>query len=933
SKKLQNFGKDNLSDIMHFTATGFKDVFNCKTVRIYLEDLYEGMLICQYVTGQNQTDENRITQFISPKTSIISQAFYENNPVISWDLKEDFPKSPFEKLLGINASAAFPITFQLNPIGIVSLDWEEKGGSISPVHVEKIQSFLSEHGSIIDRAKRFHQKINFSKHLDLARKKEAAWTMLRSAVKLIDKLSLASVLVPVSQKTEPSSQKTPTALVEILAAYSKNEGDAFIYNAKDKMSVLDDQNLINRIIKYDPTKGLIACEPTQRSVYIENVLDEKFMRKPLAKKIDLVSLYQIPKFNKRSGSFICAVNYYTNSLHRFNTVEKRLLEEHASMVEKLVLEEGHARVEIQVLSEIEELLSERDDSLQTFLNKILDKTSELLGADSGTISIMKNIDGKPWLIVENDRGGVVGAKSRGWKKNHIPPLAVGGEDITEEGRSLTGYCAHTARPFLIKDVTDPLQTLGYYKRLSFSIQSELAVPIISGNSVLGVINQDSFQKQYFTKEHQDILQIIAQLISQKVSNLIQIEDLKQEIDYLARDIAYRDPKVSSYYFGNIIGKSENINTLVNQIDTVAGSICNRMLRWESKDQRESLTGLPSLLLTGKTGTGKEFFFNNIYSRLTEIFQEEKGLKFELPLKKTNIAAYSGELTYSELFGHKKGAFTGAESNRRGILEEANGGVVFLDEIGDADPKTQVQLLRFLDTGVFMRLGENAPRYSRIFLVAATNKNLVEEIEKGLFREDLYHRLNELSFHIPSLNKRKEDIEDLAIHFLGRLFHTYKNKSLDEPKPYLEKGAIDYLKSHHFRGNVRELKNILLRALLFCKGSTLTKADIIEACRVKERPSASEHDFSNNGLTEKILSKLETGESNFWLEVHRPFKNKDMTRDTVITLIHTAKSRYRTNLPGLALKLRACENHSNPEEKQKFISFKNFLYKTIKISDN
>lgn len=933
SKTLQHFGKENLSDIMHFTATGLKAIFKCKMVRIYLEDLYEGMLICQYVTGQNQTGENRITQHISPRTSIISRAFCENNTVLSWKLSEGFPKGPFEKLSGINASAAFPLTFQLHPIGVLSLDWKDSGEFLTAAQIEQVQSFLIGNGAVIDRAKRFHQKINFSKHLDLARKKEAAWTMLRSAVKLIEKLSLASVLVPVSPASTPVSGDAPTDLLEILAAYSKNEEDAFIYNVKDKMSVLHDQNLINRILNYDPARGLVAREAGQRPVYIENVMGEKFTRKSLARKIDLVSLYQIPKFDKKSGRFICAVNYYTNTPHRFNPFEKRLLEEHASMVEKLILEEGQARVEIQVLSEIEELLSDRDDSLQSFLNKILDKTSELLGADSGTISIMQHIDGKPWLVVEEAPGKIVGAKSHGWKKNKIPPLAVGGEEIPQEQRSLTGYCAHTARPVLVKDVSDAAQTLNFYKNLSASIQSELAVPIISGNSVLGVINQDSFQKRYFTKEHQDILQIIAQLTSQKMANLIRIEDLKQEINYLARDIEYRDPKVSSYYFGNIIGKSENINTLVSQIDTVAESICNRMLRWESNHQREALTGLPSLLLTGKTGTGKEFFFNNIYSRLTEIFEKEKGGKFELPLKKTNIAAYSGELTYSELFGHKKGAFTGAESNRRGIFEEANGGVVFLDEIGDADPKTQVQLLRFLDTGVFMRLGENEPRYSRVFLVAATNKNLLDEIDKGLFREDLYHRLNELSFHIPSLNKRQEDIEDLAIHFLGKLFHTYRKKNSDEPKPYLEKDAIDYLKSHHYRGNVRELKNILLRALLFRNGPALTRGNIMMACRVKEKYSASANDFSPHRIAEKILDKLETGESNFWTEVHRPFKNNDLTRDTVKTIIHAAKSRYRTNLPGLAVKLRACDNHTDPPEKQKFISFKNFLYKTVKFSDN
>ncbi len=253
---------------------------------------------------------------------------------------------------------------------------------------------------------------------------------------------------------------------------------------------------------------------------------------------------------------------------------------------------------------------------------------------------------------------------------------------------------------------------GFYKNLSSQIKSELAVPIIHGNRVLGVINQDSFRKNFFTQEHQKILQIISSLISPKVYNLKQIENLKQEIGQLRQDIEYRDPKVSSYHFGNVIGKSQNVHSLVYQIQTVVESICNRMQNWEKSPLQETITGLPCLLIQGQTGSGKEFFFNNIYSHLNKNFQKEKGSTFKLPLKKTNIAAYSGELTYSELFGHKKGAYTGAEFNRQGILEEANGGIVFLDEIGDADPKTQVQLLRFLDTGVFMRLGENQPRYSK-----------------------------------------------------------------------------------------------------------------------------------------------------------------------------------------------------------------------------
>lgn len=936
SQRLENFGKENLLDILHFTATGLRNIFNCKMVRIYLEDLYEGMLICQYVTGEKHRDDGAITQFIAPPKSVMSKAFFENETVLSWSLPAEFipVESPFEQISGIMASAVFPLSHQLRPIGTVSLDWGESGEFLTTAQVESVTAFLSGITYVINRAKRFNQQISFSRHLDLARKKEAAWRMVRSAVKLIDKLTLASVLVPASAKNLRTRKSEPTDLIEVLAVFSKSKEDALVYSNKDQMSILNDRNLINRIVDFDQKKGLIIRDRELEAVYIEDVMDEKFSRKAIAEKIELVSLYQIPKFDSETGRFICAVNYYTSEPYKFSQFEKRLLEDHASMIETLILEESPEHIEIQVLSEIEELLSDKDNSLQTFLHKSLDKISELIGADSGTISVLKMIDGKPWLIVESEDGKLIGAKSRGWMKSRIPPLPVGGKELPEHLKSLNGYCAHTARPILVEDVNDNKTTQGFYKSLSPSIRSELVVPIIHGTSVLGLINQDSFRLKYFSQEHRKILQIIASLISQKFHNLKQIEELRQELSQVNHDIGYRDPKVSSYHFGNVIGKSRKIHHLVSQVNTVVESVCNRMLHWGTGRDRETMTGLPCLLIYGETGTGKEFFFNNIYSRITEFFQMVKGPNHKVMLRKTNIAAYSGELTYSELFGHKKGAYTGAEFNRQGILEEADGGVVFLDEIGDADPKTQVQLLRFLDTGVFMRLGENQPRYARIFLIAATNKNLREEIANGRFREDLYHRLSALSFPIPRLNERSEDIRDLATHFLGILFNAYRKEGEDSSPPQLENAAIRYLEKHDFRGNARELKNILLRALLFRKGPVITQEDIAEACRAEPTYTPIHQETTTEeDQIQSLLSRLETGEGDFWTDVHAPFRKNQLTRDAVINLMDLARERYRANLPGLAVKLGVCKEEFalDPAEQKKFTSFKNFLYKTVRIS--
>ena len=935
TEQIQVFGKENLSDILHYTAIGLKSIFGCLMVRVYLEDLHQGILICQYMTNNKKPYEQQITKFISPRDSITSQSFYENKIIRSWNLSEWFIKNrnPFEKMSGIKTSVVFPITHELRPIGTLTLDWERDGKFISNENIDEVNNFLTNISMVLDRAKRFHQQISFSRNLDVARKKEAAWMIVRSAVKLIDKVALASVFIPASSKFSKLKPVNPTDLVEIIAVYSKNKEDVPLYLDKEILSVLNDENLINRIVKYSKKNGLVIRKENQAPIYIQNIWEESFARKEVIKKIDLVSLYQIPRYDHQSGKFICSVNYYTNEIHQFSQIEIRLLKEHAAMVEKSILRDSSAHIEIEVLGEIEGLLASKHEVLPSFLHKILNKTSELIGADSGSISILKIIDGKPWLVVENKDGSFIGAKSRGWTKNKIPALRVGGDDLPDSLKSLNGYCAHTAQPIMYSNVKDTILTNGFYKNLSPAISSEMAVPIIFGNRVIGIINQDHFQKNYFTIEHKRIVQIIASLISQKVNNLIHIQELQREITQLRQEVEYRDPKVSSYYFGNVIGRSKTIHSLVSRINTVVESVCNRMLKWDTAQSSETNMGLPSLLIHGETGTGKEFFFNNIYARITEIFKQTNGDDFKLILRKTNIAAYSGELTYSELFGHKKGAYTGAEFSRQGILEEANGGVVFLDEIGDADPKTQVQLLRFLDTGVFMRLGENQPRYSRIFLIAATNKNLRKEINEGRFREDLYQRLNALNFRIPTLNERQEDISDLATHFLGILFQAYKKGNTNEAFPKIETSAIDYLINHKYRGNVRELKNILMRAMMFRQGSLIKLKDIVEACQ-SESPNGSDALKQSVDHIDSILKRLEVGEGDFWSQVHKPFKENIITKGTVKDLIQTARNRYQANLPGLAVKLGACTRHyqSNSKELKKFTSFKNFLYKTVKISE-
>ena len=197
---------------------------------------------------------------------------------------------------------------------------------------------------------------------------------------------------------------------------------------------------------------------------------------------------------------------------------------------------------------------------------------------------------------------------------------------------------------------------------------------------------------------------------------------------------------------------------------------------------------------------------------------------------------------------------------------------------------------------------------------------------------MFHRLNALSFRIPSLDERRDDIQDLAIHFLGRLHFAYRKVNQDEPPPYLDPPAIEYLKRRNYRGNVRELKNILLRALFFRKGPIIKREDIEAACQ-DDSPLESQH-YGHEEISSSLLDNIENQGNDFWTVLYQPFKSKEITRDTVRNVIENARDKYQTNLPGLAIKLKVCgeDFRDNPEENKKFISFKNFLYKTIRISE-
>ena len=250
----------------------------------------------------------------------------------------------------------------------------------------------------------------------------------------------------------------------------------------------------------------------------------------------------------------------------------------------------------------------------------------------------------------------------------------------------------------------------------------------------------------------------------------------------------------TYPFGTIVGQSSNIEHVFNLISKVA--------------KTDS-----TVLITGESGTGKELIAQAIH---------HESRRREKPLIAVNCGAIPEELLESELFGHEKGAFTSAIRTRIGRFELAEGGTVFLDEIGEMSPQLQVKLLRILQEHQFERVGGTRTINADIRVVAATNQNLLEAVQEGRFREDLYYRLDVIPIQAPALRDRSEDIKLLVEHFLERF-----NRSREATLEGLDARAMSALVAYDWPGNVRELENLMERMAILCDGPIITLNDLPE----------------------------------------------------------------------------------------------------------
>ena len=272
----------------------------------------------------------------------------------------------------------------------------------------------------------------------------------------------------------------------------------------------------------------------------------------------------------------------------------------------------------------------------------------------------------------------------------------------------------------------------------------------------------------------------------KIEKALEHRRLKYEIDYL------RHTQQDIYDFNRIVGASGALQRVLDIVRKVAKSNT-------------------TVLIRGETGTGKELIAGAIHhnsNRATRNFV------------RVNCAALQENLLESELFGHEKGAFTGADRQRVGRFEQADGGSLFLDEVADMSANTQAKILRVLQEHEFERLGGTRTLRADVRVIAATNRNLTDMVSAGLFREDLYYRLNVVSVEMPPLRQRKEDIPELAGFFVRRFSGELRKKIAG-----IEPGAEKLLKRYNWPGNIRELENTMERAILLTEGPIITSDDL------------------------------------------------------------------------------------------------------------
>jgi Nif-specific regulatory protein len=434
-----------------------------------------------------------------------------------------------------------------------------------------------------------------------------------------------------------------------------------------------------------------------------------------------------------------------------------------------------------------------DPSTTTRDARRLSTLLEISQALSGTLNLKSSMQRVLQILIRHH--GVVRGMVTLLREGELHVEAIEGFDDRARavsfkvGEGITGQVVQSGKPIVVPRVSKEPEFLNRMPRRADAARHELSficVPIAVQRTTAGTLAVDlKFKPERDYESSVKFFGIVSSMIAQalNVQRLVEEERrrLVDENTHLRQELRER------YDFSNIIGTSGPTRQMYEQVAQVAQTNT-------------------TVLIRGESGTGKELIAHAIHYN---------SLRAKKPFVKVSCAALPDTLIESELFGYEKGAFTGANARKKGRFELAEGGTIFLDEIGDINASTQVKLLRVLQEREFERLGGTDSVRVNVRVIAATNKDMEKAIADGTFREDLYYRLNVFTIFVPPLRDRKADLLLLADHFLEKFSREHGKviKRISTP-------AIDMLMSYHWPGNVRELENALERAVLVCDGQVI-----------------------------------------------------------------------------------------------------------------
>ncbi|HEX4824324.1 MAG TPA: sigma 54-interacting transcriptional regulator [Candidatus Polarisedimenticolaceae bacterium] len=430
------------------------------------------------------------------------------------------------------------------------------------------------------------------------------------------------------------------------------------------------------------------------------------------------------------------------------------------------------------------VLLQVNNSLVTCLDR-----ESLLSAIAGALQGVIPFDRAALILTDSAEGDFNIFRIAG--ADPLPP-GIPRKTVWKREGSRTARILETGCPMRTHDLREDGSFTEHAALIAQGLLSALSVPLSAKGKVIGTLNVASREVGRYDESHSELLLAIADQVVLAIANMLAYEEvaalkqrLEQENLYLQEECRGEAP------FADVIGQSPGIRNVLAKIEKVAATDS-------------------TVLVTGETGTGKELVVRAIHglsARKNKI------------LVKVNCAALPTGVIESELFGHERGAFTGALTRRVGRFELAHGGTLFLDEVGDLPAELQAKLLRVLQEGEFERVGGTQTLKVNVRLVAATNRDLAKAVEEGRFRADLYYRLNVFPIPIPPLREREEDIPRLVRHFV-MLYASRMGKSISA----ISEHAMRKLTAYHWPGNVRELQNIIERAVILSTGGRIELDD-------------------------------------------------------------------------------------------------------------